>query len=90
MWGPFSVPRVDGHQYFFTIVDDCSRVVWVYLLRAKYDVLSILRTFYTLIETQYNAKIKVVRSDNAPELNFHNFFNSKGIWAYHSRARTPQ
>ncbi|CAN1297126.1 Retrovirus-related Pol polyprotein from transposon RE2 [Linum perenne] len=29
IWGPYSVPTIDGHRYFLTIVDDCSRFTWV-------------------------------------------------------------
>ena len=37
IWGPFSIPSINGFKYFLTIVDDCSRCTWVYLLKFKYD-----------------------------------------------------
>lgn len=43
-WGPFSTPTHDGFRYFLTIVDDCSRATWVYLLKHKSDVLTIFPT----------------------------------------------
>ena len=35
IWGAYRVPSLCGAQYFWTIVDDASRAVWVYLMRAK-------------------------------------------------------
>lgn len=43
-----------------------------------------------MIETQYNIKVKYVRSDNAHELKFHDLYSSKGIIAYHSCSETPE
>lgn len=46
--------------------------------------------FILMIETQYKAKVKGVRSDNAPELRFTSLYSKKGIVAYHSCPETPQ
>jgi len=35
IWGAYRVPSLCGAHYFFTIVDDASRAVWVYLMREK-------------------------------------------------------
>ena len=66
--GPFSVESVEGHRYFLTIVDDCSRVIWVYMLKKKSDVTRIFPDFVTHVHNQYGILIKSIRSDNAPEL----------------------
>ncbi|KAG7536990.1 Integrase catalytic core [Arabidopsis suecica] len=71
-------------------LDDHSRATWVYLLKNKSDVITILPGFVAMIETQFQVKIKGVRSDNAPELNFTQFYKEKGIIAYHSCPETPQ
>ena len=89
-WGPFSVPTHDGFRYFLTIVDDCYRATWVYLLRNKSDVLTIFPGYVNMIETQFQSKIKGVMSDNAPKLNFTAFYQSKGIIPYHYCPETPQ
>ena len=34
-WGPFSVSTTEGYKYFLTIVDDHTRVTWIYLMRTK-------------------------------------------------------
>lgn len=35
IWGPFTLVTVLNEKYFLTIVDDCSRFVWTYLLKQK-------------------------------------------------------
>ena len=90
IWGPFIPQTVEGHRYFFSIVDDGIRFTWIYLLKQKSDVLNIFPDFYTLINTQFGAKIKSVRTDNALELAFIDFFRSKGIHFFHSCVDTPQ
>lgn len=53
VWGPFSVTSVEGFKYFLTIVDDCSRVTWIYFLKHKSDVIHIFPNFLNLVETYY-------------------------------------
>lgn len=50
------------------IVDDFNRATWVFLMRAKSDVLHIFPDFVKMVETQHNVNVKAVRSDNANEL----------------------
>ncbi|GJX00168.1 ribonuclease H-like domain-containing protein [Tanacetum coccineum] len=38
VWGPYRVVSKDGYKFFLTLVDDFSRVVWVYLLKSKTEV----------------------------------------------------
>lgn len=70
IWGPFSVESVEGYKYFLTIVDDNARLNWIYMLKYKSDVSVILPSFVKFVRTQYNANIKMIRSDNAQELVF--------------------
>ena len=90
VWGPFSEPTQEGYRYFLTIVDDHTRVTWIYLLKLKSDVLTVFPDFITMVETQYSTRVKSVRSDNAPELRFEALYKAKGIVSYHSCAETPE
>ena len=90
VWDPFQVPTHEGYKYFFTIVDDCTRVTWVYLLKNKSSVSTVFPQFLRLIHTQYNSNIKAIRSDNAPELAFTDLLQEKGIEHYFSCPYTPQ
>ncbi|CAJ2674628.1 unnamed protein product [Trifolium pratense] len=67
IWGPYTTATVHGHKYFLTIVDDYSRFTWVILLKGKYEVTSQVQHFITLVETQFDSKVKILRSDNGPE-----------------------
>ena len=84
-WGPFSVESIDGYRYFLTIVDDCTRVTWIYMMRNKSDVSSIFPTFIKHVHTQYNTSI----SDNAPEA-FTQLIIEHVITHQFSCAYTPQ
>ena len=68
IWGPYHVPTYNEHRYFLTLVDDCTRFTWVYLMKHKSNAKYIVPKFFSLIETQFHKVIKGFRSDNAPEL----------------------
>ena len=89
-WGPYRVSTCNGHKYFLTIVDDHTRTTWVYLMKSKSDASKIIPAFYHLVHTQFNAIIKVVRTDNAPDLELTSFFTSKGIIHHLTCVETPQ
>jgi len=90
IWGPFSIESVDGFRYFLTLVDDCTRTTWVYMMKNKSEVSNIFPVFVKLIFTQYNAKIKAIRSDNVKELAFTKFVKEQGMIHQFSCAYTPQ
>ncbi|XP_022040080.1 uncharacterized protein LOC110942612 [Helianthus annuus] len=48
-------------------IDDFSRTIWCYLLSNKTEVFENLYNFYELILTQFEKKIKLIRSDNGTE-----------------------
>ncbi|GKD39698.1 cysteine-rich receptor-like protein kinase 8 [Tanacetum coccineum] len=67
IWGPYKVSNVGNPKYFLTIVDDCSRAVWTYLLVKKSYAFVVFKTFVTFIKKQFEKDDKVVRSNNALE-----------------------
>ncbi|GAB2291669.1 hypothetical protein Dimus_038168 [Dionaea muscipula] len=93
VWGPYAVSTIHGYHFFLTIVDDHSRAVWLYLLKHKYEVSSILEHFFAMVSTQFQASVQVVRSDNGTE--FCNsacttLFSQRGIIHQTSCVDTPQ
>lgn len=90
IWGPFHIISVEGYKYFLTIVDDHSRYTWIYPLHAKSDAQKVIPSFFTLVQTQFNKKIKASRSDNAKELLFSDFCNFLGVIHYKSCVQRPQ
>lgn len=59
-------------------------------MKNKYDVVHIVPRFFQLVHTQFSKIIKVFRSNNAPELQFTNFFAPKGTLHQFSCVETPQ
>ena len=49
LWGAYRVPVSCGGIYFLTIVDDCSRAVWIYLLNKKDEVACVLKNFIVMV-----------------------------------------
>lgn len=58
VWGPAKVSS-NGKRWFVTLIDDCTRMLLVYLLAHKSDVTSPICDFQTMIATQFQASIKV-------------------------------
>ncbi|KAF7112856.1 hypothetical protein RHSIM_RhsimUnG0185000 [Rhododendron simsii] len=62
IWGSFSQQSMSGARYFLTIVDDFSRCTWVYLMRFKSDTSYHLKSFFSMVKTQFQGKITHVFS----------------------------
>lgn len=54
-----------------TIVEDYSRVTWIFLLSNKSQTLARLDTFFKMVETQFAESVKSVRTDNEAEFLSH-------------------
>ena len=67
VWGPAKVASLGGMHYFVTFVDDFSRRVWVYTMKAKDKVFEVFLKWKKMVETQNGRKIKRLRSDNGGE-----------------------
>ena len=90
LWGPFSTLTVDGYKYFLTVVVDFSRCTWIYLMKTKSETQILLPQFYAFFKTQFNRKIKCIRTNNGTEFLLRDFFKSKGIMHHLSCVETPQ
>ena len=92
IWGPSRVSTLKEKRWFMTIIDDHTRISWVYLLKEKNEVETIFKTFFNMVQTQYSAQIKMIRSDNGREyfsktLQF--FFDEKCVIHQSSCTDTP-
>ncbi|GKD67850.1 cysteine-rich receptor-like protein kinase 8 [Tanacetum coccineum] len=93
IWGPYKISTIRHHKYFLTIVDDCSREIWTYLLVQKSEAFTIFKSFITFVKTQFGKDIKVVRSNNALEFlkgSLGPFMESLGIEHQTSCVDRPQ
>nr|GEW18890.1 ribonuclease H-like domain-containing protein [Tanacetum cinerariifolium] len=91
--GPYKATSRDGYKYFLTIVDDFSRAVLVYLLKTKAEVFENIENFIKMVFTQFEIKVKVIKSDNGIEFvnnKMSGLLTSLGIIHQTSRSYTPQ
>ena len=70
-----------GKKYFPTLIDDCTRYCYVYLLRSKDEALKMFQHFKKEVENQLDRKIKVISSDRGGEYEapFGDFCSQHGI-----------
>ncbi|KAL2239868.1 UNVERIFIED_CONTAM: Retrovirus-related Pol polyprotein from transposon RE1 [Sesamum indicum] len=93
VWGPYKTPSLSGCNYVLTILDDYSRCLWTYLIKHKDQVTSTLLQFSAMVKTQFEAKIKVLRTDNGSEFinaNCQTLCHKLGIIHQTSCVYTPQ
>ena len=93
VWGPSKVPTLSGSRWFVTFIDDCTRMTWLCLMKTKDEVNLLFQNFHKMIETQYNAKVRVLRSDNGGEYqssDLQKYLEEHGIIYQTTCSNTPQ
>lgn len=83
----------DNNKYYVTFIDEKSKYTWVTLLASKDRVYDAFVNFQSYVTNQFNAKIKVFRSDNGGEYTSHKFKDhlaKHGIIHQTSCPYTPQ
>jgi len=59
-------------------------------MHTKAETRHIIMNFIAFIGTQFDSKVKIIRSDNGPEFLMHDFYASKGIIHQTSCVETPE
>ncbi|RVW88342.1 Retrovirus-related Pol polyprotein from transposon TNT 1-94 [Vitis vinifera] len=93
IWGPSRIKNVTGTRWFISFIDDHTRLTWVFLMKEKSETSQIFKNFKNMIQTQFQSKIQILKSDNARD-----YFNSilgeflaqEGIVHLSSCVDTPQ
>ncbi|WZZ44938.1 hypothetical protein YC2023_041197 [Brassica napus] len=83
----------DSQKYFVTFIDEKSKYTWLTLLPSKDRVLEAFMNFQAYVSNQYNATVKVLRSDNGGEYisnAFKSHLAKHGIVHQTSCPYTPQ
>jgi transposase InsO family protein len=91
--GPMKTTSRGGARYFVTFIDDFSRKINVYLLKAKGEVFDKFKAYKALVENQISMKIKTLRFDNEGKFvskKFDNFLHECGIQRQTRAPYTPQ
>ena len=82
VWGLAPIDPYNELKYFVLFIEDFSKANRLYLLKSKDEVFDCFYEFLCLIETQFNAKLKIFRSDNGTEFKnrkFSSLFREKCI-----------
>ncbi|KAK2452382.1 putative mitochondrial protein [Trifolium repens] len=93
VWGPSRIKNITGSRWFVLFVDDHSRITWLFLMKEKSELGNIFRKFNTMIQTQFQTKIQVLKTDNAKEYfesSLREYLDSHGIIHQSSCVNTPQ
>jgi len=67
VFGQVSIPSLGGSLYYISFIDDLSRMTWFYFLKKKSEVFERFQELKSLVENQYDRKIKVLRTNNDGE-----------------------
>ncbi|KAH9671115.1 hypothetical protein KPL70_017228 [Citrus sinensis] len=93
LWGPTQTASLGGARYFMSLIDDFSRMVWVYVLKTKDDAFEKFKIWKTLVKTQTNRKVRRLRTDNGLEFcnkRFDDFYAENGVVRHKTVRHTPQ
>lgn len=93
VWGLAPMTLVLEHRFYVIFVDDFTHFTWLFSLKHKFDVFKVFLHFKSFVETQFNAKIKTLRSDGGGEFvnnNFKSFCLEHGIQHQLSCPYSPQ
>jgi Integrase core domain. len=75
LWGPTPVRTPQHKEYYVSFMDDYSWYTHLYLIQHKDDTFEVYKAYEALINTQYEAKIKILHTDRGGEFLGHEFAN---------------
>lgn len=91
--GPLEPATPAGNRYFFLLVDDFSRKMWVYMLKTKGEAFEAFKKFKVMVENKMEHKIKTFRTDRGGKFCssvFNEFYEKSGITRHYTAPYTPQ
>ena len=65
--GPHNTIGYCGEKYFVTFIDDYSKCAKIYCIKNKSETASCFFDYITLVENQFNRRVKKLRCDNGKE-----------------------
>ncbi|KAD5508650.1 hypothetical protein E3N88_16353 [Mikania micrantha] len=91
--GPITPSIMGGNKFFFLLVDDYSRYMWVYLLKSKDEAFLNFKKFKATVEKENEHKVGTLRTDRGGEFGSKEFFQfceDHGIKRQLTAPYTPQ
>jgi hypothetical protein len=90
---PISLVTPSGKRYFFLLVDDYSRFMWVALLSTKDAAPDAIKRIQAAAERKSGKKVRALRMDRGGEFtaaDFDSYCAELGVWRELSAPYTPQ
>ena len=66
-WGPSCVTSYSGFRWLISFIDGYIHIIWIYLLKEKFEVAVIFKSFHTISQNQFHTKIQVFWTYNRRE-----------------------
>ncbi|XP_040384200.1 uncharacterized protein LOC107305050 [Oryza brachyantha] len=91
--GPVTPATPGGRRFFWLLVDDLSRYMWVTVLGSKGEAADAIRHTQAAAEAEYGRKLRVLRIDNGGEFTaaeFTSYYADEGIHRHYSTPYSPQ
>lgn len=78
--GPITPTTPGGSSYFLLIVDDCSRYMWLRLIKSKDQALGAFKIIKTRSDIECQGKLKTFKTDRGGEFNSKEFVDYCEEW----------
>jgi histone deacetylase 1/2 len=80
VWGPAFTLSTSGARYYISFLDDVTTYLWLFPLKLKSDAYQTFLSFQTVVERQFDNKIKAFQSDRGGEYHSLNrYLHNQGI-----------
>lgn len=73
--GPITPETQSGNRYFMLLIDDCTRFIWVYMLKSNDQALECFKNFKAKVEKEVGRSIKTLRSNRGGKFTSIDFAN---------------
>ncbi|KAM1135223.1 hypothetical protein TB2_044217 [Malus domestica] len=93
VWGPAPVMSMEGHRYYVSFIDECTRYTWIFPMINKAAICDIFIQFHAFIHNFFSVNIKVLQSDGGGEFVgsvLQKFLKTNGILHQMSCPYTPK
>ena len=91
--GPFEQMSLGQNKYFVTFIDEYSRMIWLYLIKAKSEVFSVFERFKLMTKNQSEKMVQILRTDEGKEYlsnEFEAYCSENGVLHEVTTPYTPQ
>jgi transposase InsO family protein len=73
--GPITLATLSGKKYFFLLIDDLSRYMWLTLLAMKDEATTTFKAFQARAEAETRKKLGTLHTDHSGEFTARDFLN---------------